>query len=80
MFEQQNASLIVEDKRAGGYREAALPETHDSPAQRARQIAPDVTEEFREHGRSIARGVGRLSFTPRFSAVIRPVGEGMETV
>ena len=58
MLEQQDASFGIEHARAGRNREARLAETHDFAANHAGKKTKDRAEDFREHERSIACGVG----------------------
>lgn len=56
VFEQQDAPLLIEYKRAGRNREALLPETHYPAPKHARNETKDRAKEFREHERRIACG------------------------
>ena len=54
MFEQQDAALFIEHKRARRNRKSPLPETHQPATEGARKITKNRAENFREHERRIA--------------------------
>ena len=56
VFEQQDAALLIEHKRARRNRESPLPETHQPATKRARKVTKNRAGNFREHERRIACG------------------------